>query len=1675
MNLAGCSLSLDAASEEIASFSTKDTDGKWLEYLTVYLAPKLRDWDIELCWSWEDWPQRQEYFSNSTRKDVGIDCVAKTQDKDFIAIQCKARRLSHGKGNSITKNELSKFASSSSDPIFKGRWVITNGDVRLAGDVLATLSERQHPIKIFNLQADLLTQLGFERERVLAAPCRHCDTPDDPNATQSIQCMQDEAVKSAVDALEDHWKHDSHGIPEGEARGRIILPCGTGKTRISLRIVEELTPRGDVSVVLCPSIALVAQLRREYLYHAVKPIRTLCICSDQSAGYDPKREERNTRQLVEDPTLDGTHVSASEIKGLVTTDLEVIKSWLDHDNHRGRMNVVFSTYQSADRVAGALREQKLKARVLIADEAHRTAGIHRSAKIKGNEELQKRIRTFTLCHSSEAFPVEYRVYQTATPRVYKEQEFNTRRPKSDDWIVRSMDDVNVFGVELYRRSYLDAVRHGWLSDYRIIAVCENGQNTHELARELAKNEDAKGLTTPDFLRGLAFALALAGYVRDNDDEKPLVMRSCIAFMNTVNKSKQMAAHLQSQKVRAWLIEKIGDKSAVQFTLEHLDATSNVAARDQAKARLASASEKEPYGIINVGIFGEGVDSPSLSAVAFLEPRKSPIDVIQAVGRAMRVAPGKGMGYIVVPLAVPMNRNVEEYLAYSKPQDGWSELAQILLALRAHDERIEDKLSDLMQIVSPPQDAIDQHLTKTIVAIATPSSQTATTLVHEGKAGEAEIAAESLAEGSGELSKEKLFTLKEYEEKVSVFDRAQSARDIFGVSREPQYIVTAKRNIDGSIELRRNTVERHKPKSKEQIAGDVDFEKSRDTIKSMINGRDGKVIQSTKKLRNRRTRAEVIEAQVQSMFESAEEKANAISINVLERSGLTGNRIQRDANLLRHSIEEGSRYLRSDELMPILNQHLQLDHISKEKLKEQADGCTIAAILLMNGCMLHQRIANGSWLSRIRSLSDIKQSVGIVRQLEREWHQILQHDFKPILNPAVEIIQAIVDSGRERGLAQCLSYLTGEAERLAESYADMGSDHAGELFNKVMGNQKSDGAFFTRPIAASLAARLALDVVDDIDWKNLQQVQRLKVVDLACGSGTLLTAVLQDMKRRAKQLGATEQEVKHLQRTSVENSLKGLDINPVSLQLAAAQLTTGSQDIRYRKMGLHLMPYGPLPNRVTGTGTLELLGQSEIVGQDELGLHDVGKVESTSVTLGHSIDRVELEDPIDAVRNASIVIMNPPFTNRTDLGKKFPNETQTALRKRIDRMEQHLIARDDRLRGFSDKNSIGPLFVALAEKCLDIEQGVLATIRPTSSLVSPSGKVERAELANRFHIHTVITCHLPHEINLSQHTKINESLIIMKRYRQKGKNYSTRFINLDKIPKDEKEASEFHLSLEYCSSGNIPNGWGTVIEWPIERINSDDWTAAVWRSPIIAEAGARFALKDGLLPLNEIGAEPQATGRSLRGSFRPSERSSEPGSFPILKSKSQSAQRYIEAKPDEFWTAKEGDRELKATRILAKASHLLVTSGQRTDSGRLTAVASMRKYIGNGWTPVTNLTYEHARAIAVYMNSTIGRIMLMSNPGKTLSFPYYATEHIASLRVPDIRRQKICNTLMNCWESTKSHEVPQYREGECDVRRIWDHSVCEAMDWEKQEIDELRKLLHREPHVRGLGYNEYGVN
>ena len=1073
----------------------------------------------------------------------------------------------------------------------------------------------------------------------------------------------------------------------------------------------------------------------------------------------------------------------------------------------------------------------------------------------------------------------------------------------------------------------------------------------------------------------------------------------------------------------------------------------------------------------------------MSAVGFIEPRKSPVDVIQAVGRVMRRSPGKKLGYIFCPIVIPPKTDAERWLAASNsPDDGWQALGQILLALRAHDERIEDELSDLMEIYLPSDSEGEgaENTVSTVVAISSENGR-ARYYVHEGKPGEARAVAADCAEGKARPAGA-LWPLNEaMPDKEAATKQANGGQPVARRPKhEPEFIVTARPAaptdqvqdsgqagaVQPVTEVREQLVVRDKPKP-DGTRGPINVKKTKQTARKMLNGQAGR------KIANPRKRPS-LEQKALDLLEKSDAEKIGIYVNLLEKSGLCRTPAARSVNLLQEAIAEAKLRLAEDELEPELARHFVLGEQAKS---DAADGCTIAALLLMNAAMLHQRIVAGGWLPTVRvGLDQIKSAPNAKRLARRQWNHIKGHDFRPVIEPAIEVIEAIEDTGRESGLNKAIRHIAGEAERLAEDYAELGADYAGELFNKVMGNQTSDGAFFTRPAAATLLAGLALDAAmpGDADWTDKATWRECRIVDLACGSGTLLAAALAEMKRRAREQGAKQRQLAALQKVAVEDTIAGLDFNPVSLQLAAAQLTAGNTNVAYRRMGLHRMAYGP--DRHTGraaAGSLELLTQRRIIGLNgELDLGDQGAGGERLQTGAESSDDPLLEDAVEAAAGARIVIMNPPFTNWTEMGEKFAKDDQKRLRERVDGIERTLLQADPQLEGFVNRTSIGPLFEALAEKSAAAEIGIIAMLWPTIAFTAPSAKYKRQIYSQRFHIQSLVTCYEPGNFNMAQNSNSNESLIVAQRHHQGGQSTQpTRIISLDRMPADEREAVELRGVIACGATGTLPDGWGEISEWPADRIAEGDWSAGAFRSPELADAAYRIAHHDRLVPMGEQKAIPSAVlaGGSQMRELREIE-TPVPNTFPILYSSAAEAQKTICGAPDRH--ANVGDPSGRfAERIRANAGRLLVTSGQRIGTSRLTAVVCETPCVGVGWLPVPGLAEKPSKAAAVFLNSTAGRLQLLRNPGKMLELPNYSPANLKVIRLPDLDHNHIVATLAACWEATANTIVPQYRDGECEVRRLWDEAVCAALGWDAEWMAGLRRLLHREPHVCGVGRGE----
>ena len=1229
-----------------------------------------------------------------------------------------------------------------------------------------------------------------------------------------------------------------------------------------MRVVNELCPDGTLAVVLVPSIALIGQVRQAYLEGlraAGRATTTIAVCSDKTANaVRPSEEEKGS----DDVTRDTSHTHAVEISSKVASDAESVAEFLSRHAVLDRLSVIFSTYQSAHHVAAALTKTERYAQVLVCDEAHRTAQI----KQVSNKKLAERVRNFTLCHNQAAFPARYRLYQTATPKVYSAENTRVQRLDRTRYAVADMNDHKIFGPTGYRRSYVHAVENDLLTDYRIIAfavdkmmwiAAERIRMDVDEKRASQKKKQVQ-LTVTEAVGWLVYGIVLYGGTPEATDGKPI--RTSIAFLNRIARSKEMASWLRSdegyEEVCEYFKEKRLPAPARDAAIKHLDATDRAAERRNQLDRLENAEHNA--GITNVGIFGEGTDTPSLDAVAILAPRKSPTDVIQIVGRCMRRSPAKTTGYVIVPVPLPRGIDAETSLGMDELGEEWKPLGQILTALRAHDGRIEDRVQDLMDVYVPPDAPSDIE-----IAVVVNDGAITRTGIWKGSTAKrledeiARIDPPAWAEKHGDiteyLNKKRGFTWSDQQlagnrvaEKLT--DRAPGA-DQETLANRPQVCVL--RRDRSGVKLVDTTPTAHEDPSK------TGFDIGGTVRKAQNLAANRAALRKPRRRRTATAKSTLDRHQAPKLWEKLEssDPTHSIAVEIMEKSGLKGNDT-RDFNLLREIIDYAAAELDSEiGLEQQLRMHLGMPKEPKNSADKRAASATkVATLLLLNALMLHSRIERaGGRIARelTRKLERIAREDDPLSALINSWTTILDHDYKPVFQPARRVATVIRDSEYRTAGWRAVRRLIEWAGENADYYQQMGMEYAGQLFSRVMGHQAADGAYFTRPEAARLLAELALDQMPVKSFSNPQEWLKLKATDLACGSGTLLNAWIESVKDRIRAEGGDEKQCATWHKKAVEQLTTGLDINPVSLQMAAGRFILGNMSVDYRKIALYELAHGRTNDGHVRLGTLELLGDDEIVG-------------SAPDTFVWEDDDIVDPDTKAALANTKVVLTNPPFSDNTKRNRNVDEDTKRAMQQREKDLRDRLLASDEAAGRLIDINSIRTFFTPLIDCVLDRGDGVLAKILPMTACTATSGRQERQFLASRFWIKYVVMCHDPKNINLSQETSINECLLIGTR-RGAGEGKPTRFVNLSRYPLNIADARAMAAAVR---EGNF-DAIGRVTEWPADQVEGGDWSPVQWYHEELASAYTQLRKKAQLATAGSL-YQFSIKGSNVAHCFEPTE-------------------------------------------------------------------------------------------------------------------------------------------------------------------------------------------------------------
>ena len=627
-----------------SSFSKSDLGTKFEELMARYLMTdpsyaNMFQW-VKL---WKNFSARMEFGGH----DTGIDLVAKTKDNRYWAIQCKM----YSEECRVTKSDMDTFLATSGRKFHDDSANITSFSQRMIIATTDNWGVNASDVTIDQTIPVIMVSLAI----LNSAPVRWDEIEEGAHgkAARKEKFSIREHQKEALDKALQHYKDND--------RGSMIMACGTGKTFTSLKISEALIKRDGKKkgcvLFLAPSISLIGQTLREWIFNSEEELNPICVCSDPKVT--KSRTEDDIGERVEDLGMPAT-----------TDPKKIVSQYNSIDD----TTVIFSTYQSIDAVIEAQRTGLPAFDIIICDEAHRTTGVI----VDGTDESY-----FTKIHSNDNVNAKRRLYMTATPRLYgvKGKEDAAKASVA----LCSMDDEAIYGKQFYKISFGEAVEKGLLSDYKVLILTTGEDQIPEIVKK-HWTDGGKEIDVDTECKIWGCLNALVKRVAGDEtviSTDPGNMSSAVIFSRSIARSKELTEKFNRMASTPM--------SPIHLNTKHIDGRMNAMQRDSLMQWLKK-DEEQCKALSNVRCLSEGVDVPALDAVIFMDSKASLVDVVQSVGRVMRKAEGKNYGYVIIPIVVPKDKDANEAL---DDNDVYKVVWQVLRALRSHDERLEAEINTFM--------------------------------------------------------------------------------------------------------------------------------------------------------------------------------------------------------------------------------------------------------------------------------------------------------------------------------------------------------------------------------------------------------------------------------------------------------------------------------------------------------------------------------------------------------------------------------------------------------------------------------------------------------------------------------------------------------------------------------------------------------------------------------------------------------------------------------------------------------------------------------------------------------------------------------------------------------------------------------------------------------------------
>ena len=756
--------------------------------------------------------------------------------------------------------------------------------------------------------------------------------------------------------------------------------------------------------------------------------------------------------------------------------------------------------------------------------------------------------------------------------------------------------------------------------------------------------------------------------------------------------------------------------------------------------------------------------------------------------------------------------------------------------------------------------------------------------------------------------------------------------------------------------------------------------------------------------------------------------------------------------------------------------------STDQEKDRAAALRIGCLVLFNALAFQDRLAAANEDAATVSES-LAQGIWGLRQA---WRDICDNiDYVPVFELAADILGVLGD-GPEEVQGPVLGHLVKAME---DTRRLEGHDLSGRLFHTLLTDAKFTGAYYTSVPAATLLSRLVFHHwPPGVDWSDHEFPASLNVADLACGTGTLLMAVASEAERLHREAGG--QDSPSLHKAMVEQALHGYDVQLSAVHFAATSLAMLNPDIQFDRMNLYVMPLGSEGANIS-LGSLDFLGESEAAVQFALSAESTGVGTSEAARVSGRGSRGVEYGVTATLPDLDLAIMNPPFT-RSVGGNLLFGSLPAAERRKLQTELSRRLKPKDRQRQASATAGLGAAFVAAAAPKLRPGEGRLALVLPATVCTGPSWAQTRSLIEQDFSLDMVISSHDPLRWNFSDSTDLSEALLIATRRRTRSNpaERRTTFVNLWQNPDGVLDAHRVAQAVTATTPAAFEGSGtallevdgrhvGEVLSIPESSFAGKKWPGVQFARADLTRSALRL-LDDGEIrvPGEGLSANVALCGLGHLGQVGPDrrdvwdgfERTDAVTAYPMVENHDTEQRRRLVATPDTYLAplAKaRPSRNLKAVEQLwPKAGRLLVAERLRLDTARVVAMRANTRVLSNVWWPVRVDDEVTEKAIALWMNSSLGILTILAQRTSTEGgWVAMKKADLEDLPVLDVRQLSPAQrrSMANLFDETLEAQFERLPGmANCPSRRALDDGLSQILGL--PDLETLRSLVATEPVV-----------